>query len=218
MTWQGSSDAALAPEPPIAAGADAGEEEGTGGRKAARLPPRGHLLTGPGWAAFLLALALLYVLAARLGFSVALEAEQVTTVWPPTGIALAAVLLFGVRVWPAIALGAFVANVTMHEPFLTAVGVALGNTLEALVGAWLLRRLAGFDNRLERLRDVLALVALGALVSTTISATIGVLSLCLGGVQPWDQFGSLWALWWLGDASGALVVAPLLLTWAHRPS
>jgi signal transduction histidine kinase/CheY-like chemotaxis protein len=220
MTWQALSEAAVAPEPPLAAGRPDGGDEGKAGDPAPAVSSaasRAQSLTGPGWAVFLLALALVYVLAARLGFSVALEAEQVTTVWPPTGIALAAVLLFGARAWPAIAVGAFVANVTMHEPLLTASGVALGNTLEAVVGGLLLRRLAGFDDRLERLRDVLALVALGALVSTTISATVGVLSLCLGDVQPWDRFGSLWGQWWLGDASGALVVAPLLLTWAHRP-
>jgi signal transduction histidine kinase/integral membrane sensor domain MASE1/ActR/RegA family two-component response regulator len=162
----------------------------------------------------LLALAAVYFGAAKLGLSMAFVAEQVSAVWPPTGIALAAVLLFGYRVWPGIALGAFLANATTNEPLATACGIATGNTLEALVGAWLLRHLVGFSNALERLRDVVGFIVLAAGLSTTVSATIGITCLCLGGVQPWTAFGSLWWVWWLGDAMGALVMAPVLLTWA----
>jgi PAS domain S-box-containing protein len=140
-------------------------------------------------------------------------AEQVTAVWPPTGIALAALLLFGSRAWPGIALGAFLANATANAPLGTAAGIALGNTLEALLGAWLLRRLVGFDKTLERVQDVLGLVVLAAGVSTMVSATIGATSLCLGGLKPWTAYPALWSVWWLGDAMGNLVVAPLLLTW-----
>src|SRR5438067_12089752 len=105
-----------------------------------------------------LALAGVYFAAAPLGLSQAFLAEQVTVVWPPTGIALAAVLLFGRRVWPGIALGAFLASATApHETLLVACGIAVGNTLEALAGAWLLRRLIGFDNSLGRLKDALGL-------------------------------------------------------------
>src|ERR1700731_2790877 len=93
--------------------------------------------------------------AAKLGLTLAFVAEQVTLVWPPTGIALAALLLFGYRLWPGIALGAFLANATANEPLPVACGIAVGNTLEAVVGAWLLQRLIGFRNPLERLRDVL---------------------------------------------------------------
>jgi PAS domain S-box-containing protein len=95
-----------------------------------------------------------------------------------------------------------------------ACGIAAGNTLEALAGAWLMHRLVGFRNSLERLRDALGLVVCAAAGSTMVSATIGVTSLCLGGVQPWSAYGSLWWLWWLGDASGAVLLTPLLLTWA----
>src|SRR5262245_42503538 len=164
-----------------------------------------------------LALAGVYFGAAKLGLSLAFVAEQVTVVWPPTGIALFAILLFGPRAWPGIALGAFLANATAHEPPLVAAGIAAGNTLEALTGAWLLHRVAGFDNSLGRLRDALGLVVLAAGVSTMVSATLGVASLCLGGVHPWHTAGSLWATWWLGDATGALIVAPVLLAWAARP-
>jgi PAS domain S-box-containing protein len=163
-------------------------------------------------------LAAAYFGAAKVGLSMAFVAEQVTAVWPPTGIALAALLLFGSRAWPGITLGAFLANATANAPLGTAAGIALGNTLEALLGAWLLRCLVGFDKALERAQDVLGLVVLAAAVSTMVSATIGVTSLCLGGVKPWTAYPTLWSVWWLGDAMGDLVVAPLLLSWAgwHR--
>ena len=161
-------------------------------------------------------LALTYFAAAKLGLSMAFLAEQVSPVWPATGLALAALLLLGYRAWPGIALGAFLANATADEPLATAAGIAAGNTLEALAGAWLLNR-EGFRRRLERLRDVTALVLLGAAGSTMVSATIGVTSLCLGGVEPWSRFDVLWLVWWLGDAMGALVVCPVLLVWLRRP-
>jgi PAS domain S-box-containing protein len=174
-----------------------------------------------GWAFYPLQvvfLAAVYFGAAKLGLTMAFVAEQVTAVWPPTGIALAALLLFGYRAWPGIALGAFLANATTNAPLATVAGNALGNTLEALVGAWLLRRLVRFDPALGRVKDVLSLVVLAAGVSTMVSATIGATSLCLGGVKAWTAYPTLWSVWWLGDAMGDLVVAPLLLSWAgwHR--
>lgn len=163
------------------------------------------------------AVAAIYVAAAELGLSLATTHKSVSLVWPPTGVALAALLLFGYRLWPGIALGAFVANALTDVSLPTAAGIALGNTLEALVGASLLRRFAGFRNSLDRLQDALGLVALAAVLSTTVSATIGVTSLSLGGAAPWALYGSLWWQWWLGDAMGALVVAPVLLTWGTEP-
>jgi two-component system CheB/CheR fusion protein len=162
------------------------------------------------------AVAAVYFAAAWLGLRLGVV-EQVSAVWPPTGIALAVLLLGGYRLWPAILLGAFLANVQANEPLLTAGGIAAGNTLEALAGAWLLRRVVGFRPALARPRDALGLVLLAAGLSTTLSATVGVTSLCLGGVHPWSRYGPLWCVWWLGDALGALVVAPLLLTWAAGP-
>ncbi len=185
----------------------------------AHRPPRGARV-GPDrplrWAPYPVQWALLtaaYFGAAKVGLTMAFVAEQVTAVWPPTGIALAAVLLFGYRAWPAVALGAFLANATANTPPGAAAAIALGNTLEALLGAWLLRR-AGFDNALGRVNDVLALVALAAGVSTAVSATVGATSLCWAGLRPWSAYPALWSVWWLGDAMGDLVVAPLLLTWA----
>ncbi len=164
--------------------------------------------------AVILALAAVYYGSARLGLALAVDAQHVTAIWPPTGIALAAVLLLGSQVWPGIAIGAFAVNFGMGEPAATAMGIATGNTLEALVAAWLLRHVARFDPRLQRVRDVIALVLCSAVFSTMIAATIGVTSLCLGGVQPWARFHDLWMLWWIGDAGGAMLAAPILLVWS----
>src|SRR6058998_3434904 len=125
--------------------------------------------TLPRWAAILLT-ALLYLGAAKLGLSLAFVAEQVTVVWPPTGIALAAILLLGWRVWPGIALGAFLANLTVHEPIWTACGIAAGNTLAALAAGALLRW-SGFQPSLSRSRDVAALVLFASVLSTTLGAS-----------------------------------------------
>src|SRR5262245_51906635 len=159
--------------------------------------------------------AVAYFIAAKLGLGMAVVASEVTTVWPPTGIALAAVVLWGNRVAVGVALGAFLANLlTPGETVWTAAAIAAGNTLEALVGAALLRAV-GFDRSLDRLRDVLALVLLAAGLSTTLSATIGVTTICLAGSKPWTEFATLWWVWWTGDAIGDVVVAPLILTWAR---
>jgi PAS domain S-box-containing protein len=166
-----------------------------------------------------LLLAGAYVAAAKLGFRAALVAEQVSPAWPPSGLALWALLLFGPRAWPAIWAGALVANVTTHEPLLAACGIATGNTLEAVAGAWMLRRFADVDRSLDGLRQVTALIMLAAVGATTISATIGVATLCAAGLQEWSRFGMLWRMWWLGDAMGVLLVATLLLTvrsWVGR--
>src|SRR5262245_6259966 len=163
-----------------------------------------------------LALAVVYFAAAKLGLRLAFAADQVSPVWPPTGIALAAVVLLGPRIWPGIALGAFLANVTAHETVVTAASIAAGNTLETLAGGRLLQ-VAGVRAPLDRLTDVLGLLTFGAGLSTMLSATIGVTSLCAGGAQPWNAYESLWWTWWIGDAMGNLVAAPLLLAWAARP-
>jgi diguanylate cyclase (GGDEF)-like protein/PAS domain S-box-containing protein len=156
--------------------------------------------------------AVVYVCAAKFGFTMAFTAEQVTLVWPPTGFALAILLGYGTGAWPGVFIGAFLANATAHEPLAIAACIATGNTLEAVVGAYLLRRYTGLGDSLDRLRHALGLVVFGALAGTTISATIGVASLCVAAIQPWTAYGQLWWTWWLGDAAGALLIAPALLT------
>jgi len=153
-----------------------------------------------------------YVAAAKLGFRAAFVAEQVSPVWPPTGLALWATLYFGPRVWPAIFLGAAIANVTTHVPILPASVIAAGNTLEAVVGAWLIRRYGDRDRSFDSLRQVVVFILGAAIISTSLAATVGVLTLCIAHLQSWSRFGALWSIWWLGDATGAMLVAPLLLT------
>jgi PAS domain S-box-containing protein len=150
-----------------------------------------------------------YVGAAKLGINLNVAHGVITPVWAPSGIALAALLLFGLRYWPAVALGAFVANLTSDAGAVVALGIAVGNTLEALVGAALVRRF-GFRAELDRVRAVIALAVGGALISTAIAATNGVTVLTLAGDRP-DSYGAAWILWWFGDAVGDLMVAPLLL-------
>jgi PAS domain S-box-containing protein len=161
----------------------------------------------------IVAIAVAYVVFAEIGFSLAFATKQVTAVWPPTGIAVAALLLCGYRVWPGVWLGAFISNAVSHEPALTAAGIATGNTLGPLLGVFLLRRFVDFDTALERLRDVLGLVILASAFAMTVTATNGVLNLALSGIVPWSDYASVWRVWWAGDAMGVLLVAPLILTW-----
>ncbi len=158
-----------------------------------------------------LLVALAYLASAKFGFTMASGTKQVTAVWPPTGIALAALLLWGNRVWPGIFIGAFASNVLSSEPAWTAAAIAGGNTLAPMLGAFLLRRFA-FRIELERVRDVL-LFTLLASAAMLVSATNGVTSLALARIVPWNAFFSVWWVWWTGDAMGALLVTPPLLTW-----
>jgi signal transduction histidine kinase len=168
----------------------------------------------PWWAIPVLAVA--YVVAAKIGFSFAVVHASATAVWPPTGLAIAAILLWGFEVWPAIAIGAFVANALTAGSALTWAGIATGNTLEALVGAWLVNRFAGGSRAFDRATTILRFAALAGVGSTTISASLGTVSLAATGYAPWSQFGTIWLTWWLGDAAGAAVVAPLIVLWFKR--
>ncbi|HEY1911628.1 MAG TPA: MASE1 domain-containing protein [Vicinamibacterales bacterium] len=156
-----------------------------------------------------------YVAAARFGFAIALTADHVTFVWPPSGVALSALLLLGVDVWPGILLGALAASISAHDPLPVAAAVGIGNTLEAVIAAKLLRRVVRLDQSLDTLRQALGLVVLGAVASTIVGATIGVTSLCVAKLQPWSAFPRVWWSWWLANASGDLLIVPAFLTW-HR--
>ena len=114
--------------------------------------------------------------------------------------------------WPAVWLGALIANATTDATLTAASLIATGNTLEAIAAVALLRRFTDVDRSLERLRHITVFLLAAVVVSTAISATIGVTTLCAAGLQPWPRFGELWQIWWLGDATGALLVAPVLLT------
>jgi integral membrane sensor domain MASE1 len=184
----------------------------------ARLHGLGQLPAGRAWVARLAGTALLagvYVAAAKVAFALAVVQTSIAPIWPPSGIALAAVLLLGRRAVPGVALGAFLFNASTPVPLWVSAMIAVGNTFEALAGAWLLRR-AGFDRALHRVRDVLALAGLAAPVSTAISASVGVGSLWASGTMGGRSLPSAWVIWWAGDAAGILTVAPLLLLWSTR--
>jgi len=162
-------------------------------------------------------LTAVYVAAGKLGLTLAFVNSSSTAVWPATGIALAALLLLGRGLWPAVFVGAFIVNVTTTGHVLTSVGIAAGNTLEAWVGAGLVERFARGRHALVMPRDVFLFTILAAGLSTAISATIGNVTLSLGGLAPWSGFGKSWCTWWLGDAGSDMVVAPLVLLWSANP-
>ena len=164
-----------------------------------------------------LLLMIAYVVTGKLGLRLAFAFPSATPIWPATGIALVAFLILGRQLWPAIFLGAFLVNVTTAGTILTSLGIAAGNTLEGLVGAWLVERFAGGRDCLSRAEGVFKFALLAALISTMVSATIGVVTLYLAGLAPRETLATIWSTWWLGDGAGDLLVAPVLLTWITRP-
>jgi signal transduction histidine kinase len=155
---------------------------------------------------------LAYTTTAKIGLLFDALGGVATTVWPPSGIALAALVLGGIRFWPVITLAAFVANLHTGLPVWGVALIAVGNTLEAVLGATLLTRYA-FDTRVARVRDVLLLVGV-ALTSTIVSASFGLLTAALTHVHPAETLPAFWAVWWVGDCMGDLLVAPLICAWA----
>jgi PAS domain S-box-containing protein len=157
------------------------------------------------------ALAAVYVATGYVGLEIAGYARSVTLVWPPAGIALAALALGGRKLWPGIALGAFVVNLSTGVTTAVALGIATGNTLGALVGVELFERI-GVSTSLSRRRDVVALIAAAACFPP-VSASVGVATITLGGVIPSSQALGAWLWWCVGDSVGILLIAPVLLTW-----
>lgn len=163
-----------------------------------------------------LALAAIYLACGNFGLSLAFVHVSATAVWPPTGVALAVLLMKGYRLWPGIFLGAFLVNMAATGPAAACLGIAAGNTCEALAGAWLVRRFAAGLSVFERTASFFRFLVLAAVLSTSISPTFGATSLCVGGLASWDEYGAIWLTWWLGDMVSDLIIAPLLLIWATR--
>lgn len=157
----------------------------------------------------LVIIAALYWVGARLGLRLAFTNHNVTAVWPPTGIAVAAFFLFGSRVWPGVLVGALLANITNGAPLDTSFGIAIGNTLAPLLAGYFLRRV-GFRAELDRVADVVNIVAAG-LLGMLVSATLGTTVLWLTGALA-GTYGSDWTVWWIGDAMGVIIYAPAILT------
>lgn len=159
-------------------------------------------------------LAAAYWIAGKFGLMLVFVHASATPIWPPTGIALAALLVLGYRVWPAIFLGALLVSITTAGSVVTSIGIATGNTFGGLLGALLVNRFANGCHAFDRPTDVFKFAGLVGLGSTIVSATIGVTSLALGGYADWTNCGAFWITWWLGDLAGDLIVAPLLIPWS----
>src|SRR6266436_1165572 len=158
-------------------------------------------------------LTVVYFIAGKFGLMLASLHASASPVWPPAGIALAALLLLGYRAWPAIFVGACLLNVTTAGTAATSLAIASGNTLEAVCGAWLVNRFAGGTTVFDRPQGVVKF-ALAAVVSTIISPVFGVTSLALAGFADWTNYGAIWLTWWLGDTTGDLLIAPLIILWS----
>jgi len=164
------------------------------------------------YAAMLVVTAGAYYLAGRVGLELAYLDGAVAALWPPAGLGLAVLFLFGVRVWPGIVVGDLLLA-DFSTPLGTVLAQTVGNTVALIAAALLLKRLTNDRASLERVKDVLALVA-AAVLGALISAAFGPLALRAGGVIPPDELGRVFRTWTLGDAAGALVLAPVILTWA----
>ena len=183
---------------------------------------RSHLRSH--WAIAALLIAILYFGVAGLSLRLALEKTNASPVWPPSGIALAAVLLLGYRVWPGILLGAFFANVvaflanqaaSARTIVVVSSAIGIGNTLEAVVAAYLLQRWVGARSPFDRAQDVFRFTA-AALLACCVAASVSATGIALAGIAPPFVYGTIWLTWWLGDTTGILLVTPLLLTWSDR--
>jgi signal transduction histidine kinase len=176
----------------------------------------GDLIRSPSspWEFYLGALplfVLLYFVAGKLGLALAFVNPSASAVWPPTGLALAAVLLWGNRLWPGIFIGSFLVEYASQHAVGISLCIGTGDVLEALTAATLIRRFAGGSQAFEKTRTTLTYLLLAAATCTTISATVGVTGLCLGGYAEWSKYGSIWSTWWLGNTVSDLILPPFII-------
>jgi integral membrane sensor domain MASE1 len=162
----------------------------------------------------LFGIGLTYFVLAKIGLTLASIHPSASPIWPPTGLALAAVMLRGYRVSPAIFFGAWVANATTAGSIYTSAAIALGNTLECLVGAYLISRWSGGLRAFDTPAGVARFALIALVAATPISASVGIGSLTLAGYVDGARIASTWVTWWLGDLAGALVITPVIVLWA----
>ena len=174
-----------------------------------RAPPPKEILIGLGVCAA-------YIVAGKLSLRLASVHPSATPVWPPTGIAIATLAALGLRFWPFIFTGAFLVNLTTAGSVFTSIGIATGNTLEAVIASFLVMRYANGRHAFEWTKDILRFAFFVVAISTPVAATLGVTSLTLGGFASWNQYGLIWRTWWFGDAAGALIFTPFLLLWTSK--
>lgn len=176
---------------------------------------------GAGNLATITSLVIVYVVVGKIGVRVPTASQNVTAIWLPAGISLAALLLLGKRVWPAIFLASFFLSIMLQGSISISMGLAVGCVLEALVGSYLINKYANGISAFFKMRDVLRFVALGGLVAPAVAATVGISTLCVGNAASWADFWTLWFVWWIGDVLGILFVTPflvLLLGHGHHSS
>ncbi len=161
-----------------------------------------------------IALAVIYLVVARVSLAAATEHRVVSSVWPPAGIALFVLLRYGTRFWPGVTAGAFLLNASSGVTPLGAIVIAIGDTLEGVTAALFVGHVMGKRRTLSRVRDVISLTVIGGAACTTIAASVGVTTLVASGATTLDSAWSLWLVWWTGDAVGVLVVTPFLLAWS----
>jgi len=162
-------------------------------------------------------LAAIYFAAGKVGLILAYVNPNVTAVWPPAGIALAAFLLLGNQIWPGIMLGAFLVNLVTSGSIPASAAIAVGNTLEGLIGAQLVNRFAHGSEAFSRAYDIFKFALLAGVLSTMVSASFGTTSLVLSGLASGANYQPIWLTWWLGDTGGVLIFAPVLILWASNP-
>ena len=165
--------------------------------------------------AILASVAIVYFAAGKLGLYFASFSASSSAIWPPSGIAFAALLLLGSQIWPAVFIGAFFVNLTTAGTVLTSILIAAGNTIEAVVAVYLTTRYANGRKLFERSQDFFKFVAIGMFASA-ISASIGLSTLALGGLAPFKEFAWIWMTWWMGDVGGFVLVAPFPILWIMK--
>ena len=162
-------------------------------------------------------LALIYILVGKFGLSFASVNPSTSAVWPPTGLAIAVIILFGCRLWPGVLIGAFFTNLLTTGFIGSSLFIALGNTLEALLGGFLINRYASGKNVFDRVESATIFMIVAGLIAPAISATVGALTLIMVHLANWSEFGLIWLNWWLGDMGGAVLLAPLIILWFEQP-
>jgi signal transduction histidine kinase len=155
-----------------------------------------------------------YFVVAKVALAVAIPPGYATAVWPSSGIALAALLLGGSRLWPGVWIGAAAANFTIHFSPPVACAIATGNTLEALLAVWLMQRYVGRQGRLDRGEDVVRFVGF-TIAACAVAATVASVTLGAAGYMAWPDFGYHWWTWWQGDVAGVIIFTPLVLSWTR---
>ncbi|HYS84645.1 MAG TPA: MASE1 domain-containing protein [Bradyrhizobium sp.] len=178
------------------------------------LGPEINFRRGISYAGGLVAIGVIYFALAKGGLALASIHPSATPIWPPTGVALAAVLLWGYRTWPAIFTAAVIVNATTAGSVATAIAIATGNSLEAVVGAYLINRWSSGCNTFSTPNSVAKFALICFVIATPISASIGLTSLATAGYIERTNFANAWVTWWLGDVTGALVIAPVIVLWA----